>query len=87
MKRITAVLLAVLLLCLTGCVEKGQETQPALPETAATAPVESTLPDASATVPMDPELPEDVVTPEQMPSQPEADAEIPPQPQPTIVTE
>jgi hypothetical protein len=80
MKRRIAALLAILLLCLPGCVEKTAEPEPA-------APIVSEIPDPAVTLPGNPELPENLIPPGQMPSLPEDEVGIPAPPQPTIVTE
>ena len=74
MKKGIALLLVLVLLCLTGCVE----SEPA-------AQTEPTMP--TVTIPKNPELPESIVPPGQMPSIPEDGVEVPVQPQPTIITE
>ena len=74
MKKGIALLLVLFALCLSGCVE----SEPA-PQTDATQP--------AVTVPKDPQVPENVVTPGELPSNPQDGAEVPQQPQPTIITE
>ena len=91
MKKKLALILAVLILCFSGCVNKPEETEPAQTEQTVqteqtTEPVQTET-EAEPTVPIQAELPEEIVTPEEMPTAPEADAEVPPQPQPTIITE
>lgn len=80
-----------LLVLLTGCVKEPPATEasntgteaPAQTTEVSTQTAETTAP----TVSMDVTLPDSVVTPGEMPSAPEADAEIPPQPQPPVITE
>ena len=79
-KRILPVLCALLLF--SGCVNGAPEQ----PVTEPTAPTVTESP-AEPTVPMEGTLPDSVVTPDEMPGPPEADAEIPPQPQPPVVTQ
>ena len=79
-----------LLVLLTGCVKDPPATESTTKDTEATvqtteSPTQTTQA-ADPTVPMDITLPDIVVTPGEMPSPPEADAEIPPQPQPPVVT-
>ena len=74
MKKGIALVLVLVLLCLSGCVD----SEPAI----------QTLPaDIPVTVPKNPELPENVVTPGEMPSVPQDGVEVPVQPQPTSITE
>ena len=74
MKKGIALVLVLVLLCLSGCVESEPGIQP-LPA------------DPAVTVPKNPELPENVVTPGEMPSVPQDGVEVPVQPLPTIITE
>ena len=80
-----------LLALLTGCVKEPPATEAST--TGTEAPAQTTEASTSATeatdptIPMDVTLPDSVVTPGEMPSAPEADAEIPPQPQPPVITE
>ena len=80
-----------LLALLTGCVKEPPATEASTTGTEAPAQTTEastqTAESAPPTVPMDVTLPDSVVTPGEMPSAPEADAEIPPQPQPPVITE
>ena len=80
-----------LLVLLAGCVKEPPATEASTTGTEAPAQTTEastqTAESAPPTVPMDVTLPDSVVTPGEMPSAPEADAEIPPQPQPPVITE
>ena len=80
-----------LLALLTGCVKEPPATEASTTGTEAPAQTTEastqTAESAPPTIPRDVTLPDSVVTPGEMPTAPEADAEIPPQPQPPVITE